>query len=54
MCLYNNFIILDDIAVNNPINVIEQNELKFSLYPNPCANILNINTDYTIDKFWCN
>jgi len=51
-CSDNNFIILDDIEVNNPLNVIEQNELTFTLYPNPCHNIININTAIQIENFW--
>lgn len=51
-CSDNNFIILDDIGVNNPINIIEQNELTLNLYPNPCNNIININTAIQIENYW--
>ena len=51
-CHDNNFIILDDIEVSNQITSISQNDLFFNLYPNPCADILCINTNQIIEKIW--
>ncbi len=46
-CNDENFIILDDIEVSNPVGISENN-MEFSIYPNPSSELLNINYNLSI------
>ena len=48
-CNDENFIILDDISVSNPIGIIE-NKVNAQLYPNPVHNELHINSDLLMNS----
>ena len=43
-------LLVDDIAVNTTLAVSNFNNVKFTAYPNPVKDLLNINSDKTISK----